>query len=699
MNQLLLRLHQLARALDERYVPDVHSEGVDRKNAENRQTQLRSRALAAMAACIVARIPDREAAARVTDYFHDDGIDGFAVSAAGSDSPTIHLVQAKWSAAGTHNFTVSETKKLVDGFAKLRDWQQLHLDNRLRDHRDEIYPAMNKTGARVVLIFATSGYNKVSPTTRIETQQAIERITQNRFPVDSRYLILEDFINELVATAERRGVTVSAPLLRDRRVDEHYPALQGTISAAELGQWYLEHGRAIFDDNVRVEMDSDVNKQIFDCLLQEPENFWYFNNGVTALCEDWKPAPVGGREVPYQFVDLRIVNGAQTVSSIGRAMQADRNSAAKAQVPIRFVALKTMPPGFGARIAYATNRANPMLPRDFLAMDHVQQRLRDEFTLTWGLKYAIRANDDLLTDGAGCSVLEAAIAMACGRHDVATLIEAKKDISSLWQTQGELYRKLFDDGTSAVEVWRRVQILRMITAELHRSAELTSQRAKAVAVFGDLVIAHVVFRQLGDEGIDDFGSNWRIRQSSIGQHARTALHALVARVDTKLASEPTSKSNFKGVAKLLEHKKWLARQIQDILMDRSGMLILDEDRESDARWPSEPEFRLPIRSNQRAMGRPCDGGFLVQVGSRAAARDYSSLSTLHLRHRRNLRDSLGFVEDDGFLRLTRDALFDSPSQAAAVLQGHSVNGADGWITTNGMTYNQVMKGKKGVSRP
>jgi hypothetical protein len=189
VDQLLLRLHQLARALDERFVPDVHSEGVDRKNAENRQTQLRSRALAAMAACIVARIPDREAAARVTDYFHDDGIDGFAVSAAGSGSPTIYLVQAKWSAAGTHNFTVSETKKLVDGFAKLRDWQQLHLDNRLRGHRDEIYPAMNKTGARVVLIFATSGYNKVSPTTRIETQQAPTG-TKPRIPRRGRYLAI-----------------------------------------------------------------------------------------------------------------------------------------------------------------------------------------------------------------------------------------------------------------------------------------------------------------------------------------------------------------------------------------------------------------------------------------------------------------------------------------------------------------------------
>lgn len=114
MNQSSLRLHQLARALDERFVPYVHTAGVDGKNAERDQTPLRSRALAAMAVRIVSQIPDREAAARVTDYFHDDGIDGFAVTGADSRSPTIYLVQAKWSATGTYNFNVSDTKKLVD---------------------------------------------------------------------------------------------------------------------------------------------------------------------------------------------------------------------------------------------------------------------------------------------------------------------------------------------------------------------------------------------------------------------------------------------------------------------------------------------------------------------------------------------------------------------------------------------------------
>jgi hypothetical protein len=104
-----------------------------------------------------------------------------------------------------------------------------------------------------------------------------------------------------------------------------------------------------------------------------------------------------------------------------------------------------------------------------------------------------------------------------------------------------------------------------------------------------------------------------------------------------------------------------------------------------------PEFWLEIKEARRATGRRCDGGFLVYTGSAAAAKDWDSLTTPQIRHRRNLRDSLGLVPENGYLRLTRDALFASPSQAAVVLQGHSVNGANEWITADNRSYNQVVK--------
>jgi hypothetical protein len=542
---------------------------------------------------------------------------------------------------------------------------------------------------RFVLIWATSGQNKPSPDIVHMVMKKVTEFTRDEINVDYKFLRLEDFIRTLDAEVAPAGVTVSGGLLSSRKWEERHESLQGIISAMHLARWYGEHGRRLFDDNVRVEMDSEVNKEIVRCLLQEPQNFWYFNNGITALCETWEKSGADVEEVSFRFDGLRIVNGAQTVGSISRAMT-EPEKVESAQVPIRFIKLKTVGPEFGARITYATNRSNPMQLRDLLGMDYVQQRLRDEFKLTWGLTYAIRANDDLPEPANGCSVLEAVIAMAAGLHEIRTLVAAKNDIESLWPGDRELYGNLFSDGTSVVEVWRRVRALRLITAELHGESACTTQREKAVAVLGDLVIAHIVFRRLGDEGIGDIDSNWDDRLRDVGQYTRVAHDALVRAVNGDLPPESRSGQGFNRVSPLLRSRKWVAKQVP-LILSHNGLASPGGHVISTPPWSSAPEFRLEIKEAGRAAGRRCDGGFLAYTGSAAAARDWDSLTAPQIRHRRNLRDSLGFVPENGNLRSTRDALFASPSQAAGVFQGHSVNGAYVWTTADGRSYNRLVR--------
>jgi hypothetical protein len=283
--------------------------------------------------------------------------------------------------------------------------------------------------------------------------------------------------------------------------------------------------------------------------------------------------------------------------------------------------------------------------------------------------------------------------MAAGLHDIRTLVAAKDDIESLWPGDRELYGNLFSDSTSVVEVWRRVRALRLIMAELHGESACTTQREKAVAVLGDLAIAHIVFRRLGDEGIGDIDSKWDDGLRELAQYTRAARNALVRKVNAELPGESRSGKGFNRVSSLLRSRKWLAKQVPLILAD-DGPTSPGGELASAAPWSSAPEFRLEIKEARRATGRRCDGGFLVYTGSAAAARDWDSLTTPQIRHRRNLRDSLGFVPENGYLRLTRDALFASPSQAADVLQGHSVNGADEWVTADHRSYNQVVKDKR-----
>jgi hypothetical protein len=697
---------QLAYALDRRFVPphlslDGIRTGTTEKEKDEAEKNRRSRALTALASVILTGIPDEEAAKRVTDRGPDDGIDGFAKVEFQAGSPVIYLIQSKWSSKGNYNFGTDDVWPLVDGFEKLLTWDRLNPQNPIQAFKSELWPAIKTPGVKFVLAWVTSGSsnrnnNPGEGIKKYAAQQAA-KAAWNGVAVETRFLVLEDFIRELLRAVTPAGVDVTGEFIHSRGVDAQTQSLQGAVSAEVLGEWYRKHPKSLLDANVRVALtrDSGVNAEIMRTLLEEPWNFWFFHKGVTALCETWLLSGANARVAPVTFLGLRIIDGAQTVSTIAAALEkAEQNGPAavaklaKAEVPIRFIKLEGREPGFGARITFTNNRTNPITPRDRLGMHDVQQRIRDDFALAFGWAYLIRADEDASEELDKCSVLEAVIAMASARLAVPDLVDAAANIEALWPGDRDLHDRLFDARTSAVEVWRRVRTLRIIQAELQKDGACGTEREKEVAVLGDLFIAHIVFRLLGNDGIDDIASDWDNRLKDVPGHVQAALWwGLTAGVEARLSTgrAPAPGKGFKRVVGILQDPDWVAEEIERILAsDRSASVL----KVSSALWPSAPEFWLPIGDGHEARGRRCDGGFLVSAGSMAGPKDWPSLSTPQLLLRRNLRGSLGLVPSGEYLCLTRDALFESPSQAAAVMIGHSTNGPDRWTGPDGRSFNQ-----------
>lgn len=105
--------------------------------------------------------------------------------------------------------------------------------------------------------------------------------------------------------------------------------------------------------------------------------------------------------------------------------------------------------------------------------------------------------------------------------------------------------------------------------------------------------------------------------------------------------------------------------------------------------PSEPiTFYLKVGPITASATRT-DEGIVVLAGSEAAREVQSSLSMGY----RSLRDRLlasGVIENaNGKFRFSRDNLFSSPSQAAAIVVGYSINGRDAWRTKDGRTWGNV----------
>lgn len=96
-----------------------------------------------------------------------------------------------------------------------------------------------------------------------------------------------------------------------------------------------------------------------------------------------------------------------------------------------------------------------------------------------------------------------------------------------------------------------------------------------------------------------------------------------------------------------------------------------------------------------------DEGLVVLANSEAAATVQNSLSVGYRALRERLISSGVLVENGAKLKFAKDQLFRSPSQAAAVVVGYSINGRDNWKTPNGMSFsdfeNQLARNTYGAS--
>lgn len=104
---------------------------------------------------------------------------------------------------------------------------------------------------------------------------------------------------------------------------------------------------------------------------------------------------------------------------------------------------------------------------------------------------------------------------------------------------------------------------------------------------------------------------------------------------------------------------------------------------------SEPEYFYLRIGGITASAIQTNEGIVVLAGSDAASDVQASLSMGYRSLRERLIAAGVITKADGKYRFARDNLFPSPSQAAAVVVGYSINGRDAWKTKESHTWGQV----------
>lgn len=309
------------------------------------------------------------------DYFEENSFEG----------DTWYLVQSKYGKAFQGSSTLlQEAQKLIDTL----DGQRTNLSSLAENLIQRLQTfRINASGKdKFVLVFATQ-----CPLNDAETRviSDIKAIGKQRLGVnfDTLSISVENIYNrtiEAYSTSQKIKVNITANLAPSGK-----ELLVGSVGLLHLYD-FLKNYRLktndldrLYEKNVRKFLGNrrKVNKGIEATLLEKPERFGLYNNGITLVVEEFEQLP---NNIEYTLTEPYIVNGCQTTRTIwgvllnklesggtGKSEELNRWKERLSQgiVIIKVVKVGTSGEQLLTETTRYTNSQNAVSDKDFIALE------------------------------------------------------------------------------------------------------------------------------------------------------------------------------------------------------------------------------------------------------------------------------------------------------------------------------------------
>ncbi len=177
----------------------------------------------------------------------------------------------------------------------------------------------------------------------------------------------------------------------------------GFIRLVDLHAMHREMGQRFFERNIRAALPEDeaVNRSIATSMKRivldgkdDPLVFAFNHNGVTLSAEALKQT-----DGHYRITEPRLLNGAQTVTTLSRFIKANEGNRGLADRRDALERLHVMcriitgaPPEFVTTVTINNNRQNPVDPWNLHANDVIQLELQDKFRDDLAIYYQRQEN-------------------------------------------------------------------------------------------------------------------------------------------------------------------------------------------------------------------------------------------------------------------------------------------------------------------
>jgi hypothetical protein len=314
-----------------------------------------------------------EAVQYITDGGSDGGFDAAYIAQSSEGILNVVLFQAKYTRdlEKESNFPANSVEKSINTIRNVFDISRvMQLNDKSRAVVDEIRSFLADGVIPYVTFVLINNGLKWNQDAQNRINNEFSALKQVEFIYFNHHDIIR-YVNKYDKIDETFNLT-GAAIKEDFNFKE---VIIGRVSVKEIARILEKYGDDLLDKNIRKYLGINaVNKAIQDTLLNDDKrsNFFFYNNGITMICSNFKYNALQSKNWTVQAQSLQIINGGQTCKTIHQALK--DNTAidfSDTTVLLRLYAVGT-DESVIAGITRATNSQNPVDFRDLKSNDEIQ---------------------------------------------------------------------------------------------------------------------------------------------------------------------------------------------------------------------------------------------------------------------------------------------------------------------------------------
>lgn len=307
----------------------------------------------------------------IVDGTNDGGVDALLTDP-NSDASDLVLIQSKYYQKITYEDVSNVVTKLVRFYNDMINGDYGTIQQKVIRRFLNLNAEVGDESKIIFCFFTSAEKNGIR---KDRVQKAFKALLPNGVKFELRLFYADDIVEEIKQADSRRPTVESGKIYIDHAnnyLEYGLDAIIVNLSAFCLKELYGVNGLNLLSRNLRYHVSgSAVDRAIRESIKNTPEDFWYKNNGVTIICDEFE---ISGKEVKLK--NFSIVNGGQTTYNLFKSK--DLNKDNDFYLPCKIITVRGNDEDeknkFSLEIAKSTNSQKAIKPVDLKANSPEQVR-------------------------------------------------------------------------------------------------------------------------------------------------------------------------------------------------------------------------------------------------------------------------------------------------------------------------------------